>query len=256
MRSRIAIALLSSMAFVPSAVAAPPGIPQLAGRWARVQLTTAGVKVPVLGELSSKTTATLLITIRQDGADLEIEEQVCGLESVTSKGLVRTNYPPAFLTAVSGRTAVGRLKPEGDRVRYFEGRGEPVVRGATLADPKNDPLPTTPEDPRLVDGDRDGKPGLTVEVAGFVSGKIQVVQRGGQAFSGLVRSPELVEGGVRWWTEQQILGADPDVLKNGPTPVPDPDSAKNRFRMRRVPDDFTCADVMKSSDELLGTFEE
>lgn len=252
----VLVVALALLVLAARADAAEPKVPQLAGRWARVQVTTAQVKVPVLGQLSSKTIATLLVTIRQSGTELALEEQVCGLESTTSNGLVKTIYPQAFLTAVSGRTSTGRLEVDGDRVRYREGRGEPVVRGAKLDDAKNDPLPSTPDDPRLVDGDRDGAPGLTVEVEGFVSGKIQVVQRGGQSFSGLVRSPELVEGGVRWWTEQKILGADRDVLKKGPTPVPDPDSAKNRFRMRRVADDVTCAELMEDADALLGTIEE
>ena len=41
----------------------------------------------------------------------------------------------------------------------------PTPVGVRLADPTHEPLPTDPDDPRLVDDDGDGRPGITVGIA-------------------------------------------------------------------------------------------
>ncbi len=244
-RSALLLVLLSNAAPAQAA-------PNLSGRWARLEVTTALSKVPVLGDLTSQTRAWTIVTLNQQGQGLEVQEQLCGLQNETLGGAVQTVFPPAFIQAVSGHPRQATLRVRGSRLQYQEDR--PLrVNGAQLEDPKNDALPQSSEDPRLKDPDGDGQPGLTVRIEGFVEGQVYVVQRDASQLRGEVHTNgRLIKGLIRWSAEQSVVGASRDMLNKNPQSRPHPEPKRSYFRMRRIPNNASCQQVLARRDTLFG----
>ncbi|MCA9549575.1 MAG: hypothetical protein KC933_06035 [Myxococcales bacterium] len=248
MRPGITRAGLPALALLAVA-GAPAAPPDLSGRWARLEVTTALSDVPVVGDITSETRAISIVDVRKTASGYEVTERVCALANDSLGGAVRARFPRAFLRAVSGASAPARLAADEGRLRYEESR--PVrVRGAALEDPSREALPTAPSDPRLVDADEDGQPGLTVQVEGLVKGEIYVVQRDESALEGAVLAPDRIAGLVRWKAEQVVLGASRDVLAGNPDNRPHPEPGRSYFRMRRVPARATCPEVIRRASTL------
>ena len=254
MTRRIIIMSLLGLA-VPTAVSAttagPDRYPDLSGTWARAQVTTALVDIPLVGELASRTLAVTLLRVEQKGVEVTLEEEVCRLTTKAPTSLVSTQYPEAFIRAVSGNRRRGRLEWDGATFRYREPK-QAYWRGMRPDVDVTEPLPTEPDDPRIRDLDNDGQPGLTVKVEGLISGEIFLVQRSWSELNGTIRSNSRIEGQVAWGSEEQILGATRSMLKSKPKKRPDPAQSGNFFRMRRVPASATCEQVMARRRRLLG----
>lgn len=225
-----------------------PTWPNVSGRWARLQVTTAVSSVPVLGDVTSETVGVVLLNIRQKGDQLEVWERVCGLKSKSLGGVVKTRFPPNFLRAISGQKKPAQLRKSQGQVEYIEPKYV-RVRGAELANTQDD-LPKNQEDPRIVDSDRDGRPGLTVKVEGFVDGDVYVVQRDSAAMFGTLATSGRIEGRIEWDTDQQVIGASREILGKNPETAPHPDPGKSYFQMRRVPRAATCKDVLRRVGRL------
>jgi hypothetical protein len=219
-------------------------LPSLEGTWARLESTAATAKVPVLGEVESKTTALALFSIERDGSSHRITHQrVCSLETETLGGLVETRYPRAFLEAVSGLTRPIRLTRDERGLVYSEPKHARVV-GATID--RTEALPSDAADPRVIDADGDGRPGVTVEVRGPIDGSIWVVHRDLSELRGRFAAEDRIAGEIRWKSEQSILGATHDLLAKPPSQKPKP----GRFWMRKVPAATTCREVSEQREML------
>jgi hypothetical protein len=113
------------------------------------------------------------------------------------------------------------------------------VVGARLANPACDALPTDPNDPRLVDDDNDGLPGITIGLKGLISGTLQCVQRQATALHGVVVAADRVEGGMVYESEQSVVESEPADLKSLyelSTSSTDPTACSSSFVMVKVPD--------------------
>lgn len=221
-------------------------IPDLSGTWAEVQVTAVKVELPVLGEQRSKTMATLLLRVRQEGTRLVITEEVCELETVGSTKAIKTSYPPAFLRALSGLVREAELRRD-SAWSYLEAG---TLRTAGASVEVNAPLPTQADDPRVLDSDGDGHPGLTVEISGLIEGQVYVVQRGRSQLQANLHATDRLEGPLKFSSEEQVIGASHELLTKKPPTRPDPD--ESFFRRRRVPANATCAEVVARRPRLLG----
>jgi hypothetical protein len=236
---------MSLSATILALLAAGPGpTPELTGRWARLQVTAAVSEVPVIGEVSSETRALSIVDLRRRGDGYVVREQVCGLENESLGGAVRARFPAPFLRALGAPELAAEVHLEAGVLRYEEVRPS-RVRGAALADPAADPLPADTADPRLVDADGDGQPGLTVKIEGLVDGEVYVVQRDSSTLLGRVLAPDHIRGAVRWRAEQEVLGASRDVLATNPDNRPHPEPGRSRFEMRRIPARATCPQLLR-----------
>ena len=85
----------------------------------------------------------------------------------------------------------------------------PTPVGVRLSDPTNEPLPTDPDDPRLVDDDGDGRPGITVgiSVGDDLAGELYVARREVFAYEVFLEEPDLLTGTVTDNSEQLLIGA-------------------------------------------------
>lgn len=223
-----------------------PAVPQLSGTWAEVQVTTVTVDLPVLGEQRSRTIATVLLRVTQVGTQLHLTEEVCGLETKSTTEAIRTVYPPAFRRALSGWVRRAELSALGSW-RYRE-EGALRTVGAKLAE--GEALPSRADDPRVLDADQDGHPGLTVEIEGLVDGQVYVVQRGRTSLQANLQNNDRLEGRLEWDSEERVIGASHRFLENKPDTRPD--FERSFFRRRRVPAEASCQDVLARRLKLLG----
>lgn len=252
--TRCVILLPLLLAVLPGSAAAsksPLEIPNLSGMWARAQVTTALVDIPIVGEMASRTMAVTLLRLRQEGSEVVVDEKVCRLTTQAPTRLVSTTYPDAFVRAVSGNQRRGRIKVDDGRIRYVEPK-QAYWRGMQPGVDVAGPMPVDSNDPRVGDVDADGQPGLTVKVGGIVDGEIFLVQRSWSELDGVLRSRNRIEGSIAWGSEEQILGASSSLLESSPKKRPAPETRKNFFRMRRVPKSATCAEVLARRQKLFG----
>jgi hypothetical protein len=107
----------------------------------------------------------VLARFTQTGLDLDAHDTTCDVTfpPVTSiVGTVTNEATDAFYAAIPVVDAAFTL-PSGDLGASYEPPPSIVVVGADLDDPEHDELPTDETDPRVVDADDDGEPGVTVQ---------------------------------------------------------------------------------------------
>jgi len=219
---------------------------ELVGLWRATQTTTTVMTLPVvMEELKTTLTASLSLVIRQEGGALWLNVKTCAVESLSVPDIGQRLIPEPFIDSLSPLERGGRLWREGPELKLSL---EPAyeVRGARLDDPINDPLPTSADDPRVIDADRDGQPGLTVTLTGFPAGEVYLVQRTWDAWSATFSAAEgepvdQVSGVVEWGEEQVRLGATNEaLLLDVPQQIPRGEGLQT-FEMWRVePDEAPC----------------
>ena len=228
--------------------AAPPA---LGGVWAERQVMTGTPSLPLVGEIVSVSRTLLRVEVKQTGEKISRVEQICSIDSATSLAAIRTVIPPAFREAVSGLKRSGTLSEREGTWRLKTSKAM-AVHGAKLKRPAADALPTDEDDPRLVDADRDGHPGLTISIEGAVSGSLYLVERDWSVLLGVLTAPDRVEGRLIWGSEQSVVDATNPLLTGPRSLEPHPDSKRSTFVMRRVEAKTTCADILAQSAALFG----
>ncbi|TVQ97972.1 MAG: hypothetical protein EA398_13850 [Deltaproteobacteria bacterium] len=224
-------------------------LPNLSGRWAQQQVTTSVTRVPVVGEVRSRTETLLILDIAQRGANLTVTAEVCTIAIRNRPNMVRTIIPEEFVRSLGRTTRTARLTPQPSGVRYEQPRFVEVI-GARLGDPEREGLPQDASDPRVVDQDGTGAPGVTVRIGGVVSGDVYVVQRGWNRLWSTTLSEETFDGVVEWDNEQVVLGASNAFIRRDAPASPDPSPANNFFRTTRVAPDADCRWVERNTSTL------
>jgi len=218
----------------------------LVGRWAQKQVQSSLTEVPFVGETVATTSTVLLIDVAANGDGYAVTQTVCAIDLDSGTELVTTVLPDAAVSSIRPASRGAALGAAG--AVSIAGLNE--VWGATLINPETDALPTSPTDARVVDHEPDGKPGMTVRVAGLLDGEIYVVQRGFTSLEGTYDGLSRIDGLVTWRQEQSILGADNPLLQTPLTTRVNPDASASWFRTTRVADDATCATVIATEAAL------
>ena len=165
-----------------------------------------------------------IVTSLSDAATQAIQPPPAVLEIDTVDGVLRVRRPPT-----------------------------PTPVGIRLDDPFNEPLPTDPNDPRIVDDDGDGKPGLTVtiEVTPEFVGELYIARREIFAFEAFLTEPDLLTGQVTDDSEQLVIGASDPVFASSPANWGQyPDLSKSPIILRRVDADWDCERLAAERDDL------
>ena len=200
--------------------------------------------------LRVRTTSLLLHRVRQSDGGLIVESRYCLVEQ-EPLGRVRTSLGPEFVAAMPTWEAPLTTDPGSEDDGAWRIEENVMVLGARLEDPANDPLPTDPDDPRITDPDGDGHPGVTVEVDGFVSGQVYLVQRLVRGFRGASRSGGSITGTVVGSGDQVVIGASNAILKTfTPKFEHNPDPKRNTFVWVPVAGDSTCETVVAGRDHM------
>lgn len=243
---RVSRTFASLLLFLLVSAPAVAQTPDVSGTWAQVVVTTAQSKIPVLGNVETTTYVYSVTRIEQNGTKLRATTDPCWVRIEGPVNRVQPIVPDATRRAIGRQVRSGSVDSGTGRV-HFDGLLD--VLGAELDNTAADPLPTTPDDPRVRDEDSDGYPGVTIRMVGLVDGEIRVVQRTYNELSGSV-SAELIAGRVKWKTEQTVLGATNRFLNSNPDSKPHPDPAKSHFMMVRTAPKTTCEDVVSSHAKL------
>jgi hypothetical protein len=226
----------------------PPGRPLTPGLWASRQRITGLVGLPPTGTLSEVTTTLLVLhDVVEEGGATRVTHRICRLSQPRMSG-VETLFRPQFVAGVPRNTVTATI--DGDRVTFPRDR---VILGAALEDPDNDPLPTEPSDPRVVDGDGDGQPGMTVVLQGLFQAQLYITYRHFIALEGVADAAGCVSGVLKGAIEQTQLGASEEELLAfdfSPRPHPDPDI--NTFVLVPVRAELDCEALIAEESALFG----
>jgi hypothetical protein len=217
-------------------------IRRFSGRWAMLQVIVTAAELPVVGKLYATTRVVALHDLSYGAQRLRGEGNLCHMEIESGTGLVRTVLPRAFVRSLPRPALDAALLRRRDGWLLEQDR-QIILVGARLRDRIVDPLPTRANDPRVVDQDKDGKPGVTIRVAGIVSGEIYVAQRSWTSLSGKLQAPGLFKGRIEFGNEQHILGATSWFLKHPPGANPVPD--RSAFHLVRMGRSARCRDALR-----------
>jgi hypothetical protein len=225
-----------------------PEVPgaELAGRWAHYDVVA----------YEEPTMKTLIISYGftdftvEDGRLVESEE-FCHAEQASDQPIETTISDAATQAIVPESTPVEVTEIDGGlRVQR---PATPTPVGIDLEDPAEEPLPQDPSDPRIVDDDGDGKPGITVEVAvgGAPLGEIYLARREIFAYDMATDGPDTVTGTVTDSSEQLLIGASDPVLAATPAQWTQfEDLSRSPIILRRVEADWDCERLMAERDAL------
>lgn len=219
----------------------------LTGTYAYREITTLRVTVPgYADQVNTHIINTLLVQQTQSGTDVTFDASYCDQVTDDADLPVHIIIPDAFVASLQPFSRTGTFASGAYHL--------PVTfhdEGVALSEPETEALPEDPTDPRVVDEDGDGKPGLTLQVTGLLDGEIYVVQRASTELVGGAVSEDILEGEVLFTSEQVILGSDPANLKDlAASGVEDTTQCASTFRAVRIPDGSDCAYVLANAATL------
>ncbi|MCK7531840.1 MAG: hypothetical protein MZV63_12865 [Marinilabiliales bacterium] len=155
--------------------------------------------------------------------------------------------------------AVQAIKPRVQEVELFQKDGtwhiyrpeSPSLLGIE-GDPMK-PLSTDPDDPNLTDPDKDGHPGVTVQISvgKFFSGEIYLTRR--EIFSNYLtlNNNGTLSGYVIDRSEQFVVGASKKILNQESNTIQHPDTGLSPVLLVKVdPDIDTLEELMKIRDDI------
>jgi hypothetical protein len=155
--------------------------------------------------------------------------------------------------------AVQAIKPRVQEVEVLQKEGawhlyrpeSPSLLGIE-GDPMK-PLSTDPNDPNLTDPDKDGHPGVTVQISvgRFFRGEIYITRR--EIFSNYLtlNNNETLSGYVVDRSEQFVIGASKKILSQESNPSQHPDKGLNPVLLVKVDPDIDSLDeLMKIRDDI------
>ncbi len=113
--------------------------------------------------------------VEEEGRLVQLDD-FCGAEYALNQRSVQTSFSPEAVAGIEPRTTAVQLSQEDGLWQIYRPE-TPVLLGIT-GDPSQ-PLSQDPDDPRLVDADGDGLPGVTVQIliGGFMKGEIYITRR-------------------------------------------------------------------------------
>lgn len=223
----------------------------LTGNWAVLHVVHTATNAPLIGMMLTTSRAVLLWEMVQTDDVLSFRQTACDLTLESDSDLASTVIPPSFIAAISPVTLEGHVDWDA-QPPTFEQFESVETHGIVLEDAFNDPLPLSADDSRIVDGDLDGFPGLTVFVTGIIDGAIFVIQRDRYALLGTILDDHI--SGTRDWNQEQvILGSDNPILEaNPPSAEASPDKSLDYFVAIPVAPGTTCDELRESWHELFG----
>ncbi len=213
----------------------------LSGTYIMFQQTTSVTELPVLKDVTAKMRVTTLVKLNHEGKQLKGTGQLCDLHIESSTDLISTEFPAAFKRALPPIETRLSLSGEGDTMKLNQAAST-LVLGAKLKDDIRESLPSDADDPRVFDQDKDGEPGMTVKIDGFVSGEVYVVQRTTTRLRG-ERFGSSFRGRVLFTNEQNVIGASSVMLNRSPDAKPD--LSQSFFRLEKVAPALTCSEAAR-----------
>lgn len=209
----------------------------LSGRWVMVQDLHEICRIPLFGSLDCGCKSVWLFKVRQKNDELDARGMICGFKLRTGTKLLSTRINGRVLGQMPRRKIKFELV-EKDGKRFLKQRRTSLDLGARLRGMR-DSLPKSTDDPRLIDQDLDGKPGVSILISGLVSGEIYFAQRMITSFEIPEKHEGYFHGGIWFDSKKVVYGGRPSIIASPPNMSSNPKDSRVSFY--QVPQDFTCA---------------
>jgi hypothetical protein len=215
--------------------------PDLSGTWVLETIGTQTVKVPgYANPFHLKSIGVILVQVTQTGNDVTLDGHYCDrIQQDDPSNPAKVIVIDAWRLTPFPVQRSGTFAPDNSGQWTLTSPTMIEVAGAALTDPACDSLPTDLSDPRLVDSDNDGVPGISVGLSGLIPGTLRSVQRQATALRGLAVAADRIEGGMAYQSDQTIIASEPAALKGlyaSSTAATDPAACSSSFVMIKVPD--------------------
>lgn len=184
------------------------------------------------------------------GGELVTTQTFCAAEHRTDQPIETAISDAATQAIVPVPVAVEVTDEDGTlRVRRPE---TPTGIGIELEDPAVDVLPTDPDDPRIVDDDGDGKPGVTVTVrlSDDVQGELYIARRERFAYDLALQDDGSLAGHVDDASEQLLIGASNDLFLTEAPWVQVDDQSKSPITWTPLEGEWDCDQLLAAREEL------
>ena len=251
----VALAIAVGLPTVASAQQQGDDLPDLSGQWAQKVVQTSITKLPLVGKVTSQTISYLVFEATQEGDRVTWSPTTCDVRIDSDVDVVRTVLPDKFVDAVPSLTRTGRILPadgQGNGPR-LEIEPATMVMGANLRSPTHESLPNSSDARPVVDGDRDGHPGVTIRIEGMLDGKMYIVQRGTDSYTAALDGDgRRIRGLVDWKAERSVLKSTNPLIGSGPETNPPPKAERSWFEMVRLDEKTSCSEMMSRRKELFG----
>jgi|GEM_PF-3242943 len=235
----------------------PDSASKLNGTWGQIQVVSHISNFPGYNAVATISRMWQLVTMKaNENGIVDVEETMCKLEVETPQMPVQTIVPDNLVAHLNKTTRHAVVDGTGSG-SHFESDTMVEVRGCILQNPFTDELCYSPDDPRVIDQDEDGHPGITLNFTGAVNAAVYVTQRWTSKFyQGTFDGSGNINGFVFSTSEQQILDSTNPVL-DGPDPDPpelgswpDPDSNNSFFHLFRLQENSNCNDVLLNAPNI------
>ncbi len=223
-------------------------LPDLAGNWALRDILVTRTQVPVIGVTTSKTVSLLFTEFTKTAAGYDSSQRLCEVLFDSGNALATNTIGPNYVST----RPIRERKVEVTAPASFSQQSEILVEGAMLADDDTSPLPTTANDPAVIDDDNDNNPGFTMDlqIVGLGSQKIYLVQRSEIGLAGTIETTDRIAGGqtiARF--ESNVVGATSNTVIPDQSPVAV--EAESTFTMVRLPSNASCSDISEQTEMSL-----
>ena len=164
---------------------------------------------------------------------------------------IEVEMPDAATRAIRPVPIAVDLTVEDGRARLFRPE-TPTGVGVDLENPAKDPLPTDPNDPRIADDDKDGKPGVTarIVVSPEIQGEIYLARREIFAYDVDEQRDGSLTGVVEDRSEQLVVGASNPIFVAQDPWTQHPDRSKSPIILRPVKRSWDCDRLRAERDAL------
>lgn len=193
-------------------------------------------------------------TLEVEDGKLKITDRFCHSEQISNQDFTPT-VPDSMTQAIIPESTYIEIKTDDDGDMYLWRPETPTLLGIDYPDSDTIPLPEKIDknDPRLVDDDNDGNPGVTVFID--MMGKTEelyIARREIFAFEAYLQENGNLEGVVHDRSEQLIIDATNFLLKSQNTEWIQHDNLElSPIFLTPVTDDYDCERLMKERDTLL-----
>ncbi len=222
-----------------------PTVTSISGTWVIRAVATQLVSV-LGGTLRPQTLFYMVTTMSQAGDKVTASGFYCDRAQIDQPGsMVAVIMPDKWAHTEKVVNRSGTLTVGADHVPLLQFAPLVELAGA-VPGPDTDAVPTTLDDPRVIDEDQDGHPGITINVTGLATGSLYAVQRQVTAIAAIPVATDRFEGTLTFSSEQKVLDSNPaglTVIYATAQATTDSTPCASNFSMVKVAESATSIDA-------------